>query len=722
MEQLTQQAEQELVTASGQTAVSAPSLLHAYGDSGQTPATFDAMKLEEHEYTWLLLSHFLNHGTLPWYVDATQFTGITATVELLISKGKLDIPAFKHLLNNETVVKRLITQLDGETLEKLYACATGVTVYWPDLFHELQQCLNQASTATNSSTNQQTSPQKPSQYHTELSAFLTQKNLHQAWKIIWSRVSEKNDLQKIFSLILKQISDKLTPDIVQSFSLHLLQSSRIKAITGNTHQNFLTALENIIPPLKESAPSTTDNIRNQHLSEQSITASSPTNDASKISSPGKAGRINDVHNQQANQPTEEKAEKLSPVSQTNNLVSGTENTTDKPQNSANTNVNEQLDYIRDSSQTKKYPQERELSDVRQQEPQPADTTNHTDEARPEDKATKQSDGKKSPTEGIQKEINDDKNTLMPESASTLHSPLKSEPSTSQKGNKNLSEPLFPGDNAQAHSRSSSHAQDAEQTLVTTNNQNSRNINNSHNLKQNKQTYINQDKNQAEVNNPTQTHHQQEIPASKAGETNSLFSGKTILNGDAPTANESSEKSLPQTRPPCFVPEAASQGLAVENAGLVIFWPYLHIYFKDLGLFDGKDFKNLNAREKAVHLLQYLATGEVNTEEHALTLNKLLCHWDFNQPLSRFVSLSNREREESEKLINAVINHWSVLGKTSIDSFRSTFIQRKGLLNHQDNGWLLRVEKGPYDILLDRIPWGLSMIKLSWVDELLQVEW
>jgi hypothetical protein len=161
---------------------------------------------------------------------------------------------------------------------------------------------------------------------------------------------------------------------------------------------------------------------------------------------------------------------------------------------------------------------------------------------------------------------------------------------------------------------------------------------------------------------------------------------------------------------------------VDNAGLIIFWPYLQIYFDDLGLLKNQKFKDQLTQQKALHLLQYLVTGEEHVEEHALTLNKILCNWDIKQTVDRFISLSKQEKNESEKLLNAIIQHWSVLGKTSIPNLRLNFIQRKGLLQHEDSGWLLRVEKGPYDVLMERLPWSLSMIKLSWMDQLLRVEW
>ena len=720
-QQLTKQAEQEFITANGQTASSLVQAKlqdiasnHAYAPPGQTPARFEALKLQEHEHAWLLLTHFLSHGTLPWYVDSKQFSGITATVELLISSDKLDITALILLLKNETLVERLIAQLDDKTLTKLYACASGIKIDWPALFHELQQCLNLAATASHSSTDQQTSPQKPPKVQTASTTLSAQQQLRLAWKLIWKQVSDNKDQLEIFSILFKQISAGIAPDIIQRFKRHLIQNSRIKAITGGAHQDFFSILGSIVPPQEENTPSASSNLMNSHLPSQDNIAES----SSKINSPDRAGHIDDVYHQQISRPTEEKTEKLSPTPQANNFPPKTAGSADKQENHTGTHINKQQENTQSSHQAEDKQPENELNDLRQQALQSDNITGHTAEG----KTTKLSDNKQSLPKRQQTETRGNREALKSKPASASSSPLNS-----PQANENVSAQLFSEDNYPPHSQAGSNnqTQDGEQTSVTEHNQTRSDINNSHNQTQNEKPYISQSKSLSKADKHPQASHQQEISSPpKTKETDNKPTGKAILrlNRDKSPDSKATDKPVQKSKPPCFVPEVASQGIAVENAGLVIFWPYLHIYFKDLGLFDGKDFNDLASREKAVHLLQYLATGEINTEEHALTLNKLLCHWDFNQPLKRFVSLSKRERKESEKLINAVINHWNVLGKTSIGSFRNTFIQRKGLLSHQDSGWLLRVEKGPYDILLERIPWGLSMIKLSWVDELLQVEW
>lgn len=168
--------------------------------------------------------------------------------------------------------------------------------------------------------------------------------------------------------------------------------------------------------------------------------------------------------------------------------------------------------------------------------------------------------------------------------------------------------------------------------------------------------------------------------------------------------------------------AAAEGLGVSNAGLVILWPYLKILFDQLNLLDRNTFADDAAAMRAIHLLQYLAVGEEGSPEFLLPLNKLLCDWDLEKPVSKDVDLSDFERSECEQLLETVIGHWKALKKTSVEGLRNSFLMRKGILTNQENNWLLRVESRGYDLLLDRLPWGISMIKLSWMKKPLLVEW
>jgi hypothetical protein len=41
---------------------------------------------------------------------------------------------------------------------------------------------------------------------------------------------------------------------------------------------------------------------------------------------------------------------------------------------------------------------------------------------------------------------------------------------------------------------------------------------------------------------------------------------------------------------------------------------------------------------------------------------------------------------------------------------------------RDGDWLLQVEAKTVDILLNQLPWGISMIKLPWMQRMLWIEW
>ena len=126
--------------------------------------------------------------------------------------------------------------------------------------------------------------------------------------------------------------------------------------------------------------------------------------------------------------------------------------------------------------------------------------------------------------------------------------------------------------------------------------------------------------------------------------------------------------------------------------------------------------------RAIHLSQYLSSGESETPEYMLALNKLLCGWPVEATVTRGIEITEREIAESQTLSSAVIRHWSALKNTSVEGLRVAFLRREGVLAWQDDHWTLQVENKAHDLLLDRLPWGLAMIKLSWMTTLVYVEW
>lgn len=185
-----------------------------------------------------------------------------------------------------------------------------------------------------------------------------------------------------------------------------------------------------------------------------------------------------------------------------------------------------------------------------------------------------------------------------------------------------------------------------------------------------------------------------------------------------------------------------QAVYVENAGLVILHPYLVRLFEMLKFTETttterpskKDpqkivkkkevkFKGDVERERAVYVLQYLATKTETAEEHALTLNKILCGMDITAPFaSGKVTLTDEEKETCENMLEAVVQNWTVLQDSPPDMLRGSFFMREGRLELKPSNWRLKIEETGVDMLLHQLPWSIGMIKLPWMENVLNVDW
>lgn len=161
---------------------------------------------------------------------------------------------------------------------------------------------------------------------------------------------------------------------------------------------------------------------------------------------------------------------------------------------------------------------------------------------------------------------------------------------------------------------------------------------------------------------------------------------------------------------------------VSNCGIVLLHPFLEMYFAEFALLRNRKFIDEDARQHAVLLLHYLATGETEGEEWNLLLQKMMCGISSKETLPGRIDITDKEKEETEKLLQSVISYCPPLKNTSIAGLRSTFLQRDGRLEKKENGWLLTVEQKTVDILLDKLPWGFSTIKLPWLADVITVDW
>lgn len=191
------------------------------------------------------------------------------------------------------------------------------------------------------------------------------------------------------------------------------------------------------------------------------------------------------------------------------------------------------------------------------------------------------------------------------------------------------------------------------------------------------------------------------------------------------APEPIEKKTPQKSPEEEALNEAIRDLLFEapNAGIALVLPYLGRFLEVAGVLENNEFVSVEARERAVFLLYCLCGGSPEPELDALVLNKVLCGIHPMLPLGiTRIELTEDEENLIHSLLSAVIGHWEALGETTPETLQGYFLMREGTFWHSAEGWRIEVQSQTYDLLMQRLPWSISMTSLSWLDELIFVDW
>jgi hypothetical protein len=166
-----------------------------------------------------------------------------------------------------------------------------------------------------------------------------------------------------------------------------------------------------------------------------------------------------------------------------------------------------------------------------------------------------------------------------------------------------------------------------------------------------------------------------------------------------------------------------EGIFCQYAGMVLLHPFFRHLFNRLSLLDEGNFKNTASIEKAVVLLNFIATGKSEAKDHALAVPKILCGIHPQAVISEeSFLLAEAECEEALSMVEAAIGQWEIIGDTSVEGLRESFLAREGKLLIKESGITFRIESRGIDLLLDHLPWNLSLISFSWLDKLIHVEW
>lgn len=175
-------------------------------------------------------------------------------------------------------------------------------------------------------------------------------------------------------------------------------------------------------------------------------------------------------------------------------------------------------------------------------------------------------------------------------------------------------------------------------------------------------------------------------------------------------------------------ESVNEPIWVENAGVVLFYPFYVRLFNVLSMTMGKDpYKLRNEEEqlKAIFLLQYAAYGNFKEsfEEPELTLNKIIVNWE-GGPLPKKYALTENDKYVVDEMIFSGRTHWEKLRTSTNDTLRISFFERRGAIkpSNTPDSIRLEVESRPYDVLLDSLPWSISQLRLFNSEKRLEVKW
>ncbi|MDH5032600.1 contractile injection system tape measure protein [Chryseobacterium cucumeris] len=165
----------------------------------------------------------------------------------------------------------------------------------------------------------------------------------------------------------------------------------------------------------------------------------------------------------------------------------------------------------------------------------------------------------------------------------------------------------------------------------------------------------------------------------------------------------------------------NEGQYIQNAGLILIHPFIRPLFEHCELLDAKT-QQLIDPELCAHLLHYIATGKTNAPEYDMIFEKFLCNIPIHQTINRHIKLSRKHKSQAKKVIESVQYNWAPMKKSSVALLQNEFFQRTGKLVITDSDDTLIVERKTQDILLEKLSWGIGLVKLPWQKKFIFVNW
>lgn len=166
---------------------------------------------------------------------------------------------------------------------------------------------------------------------------------------------------------------------------------------------------------------------------------------------------------------------------------------------------------------------------------------------------------------------------------------------------------------------------------------------------------------------------------------------------------------------------ANEGQYIQNAGIILIHPFMKTFFEHCELFDPET-QQLTDPELCAHLLHYIATGTTNAPEYDMAFEKFLCNIPMNRTINRHIKLSRKHKTQAKNVIESVQHNWNPMKKSSVALLQNEFFQRSGKLVVTNHDYTLTVERKTQDILLEKLGWGIGLVKLPWKEKFLFINW
>lgn len=202
-------------------------------------------------------------------------------------------------------------------------------------------------------------------------------------------------------------------------------------------------------------------------------------------------------------------------------------------------------------------------------------------------------------------------------------------------------------------------------------------------------------------------------------------GGGLSTAATPEIFKRTERSSPEIVPTVPVRQGHAQPeILVSDAGLVLLHPWIPELLRRAGIAGAACRDDAHAFWQATAILQFAVTGTQSASVGVFPgVSRILLGRGLSEPALFFpAELSEELRCEVRALLESVVQHWQALGRTTLTGLQQTFLQRKGILTESDTEYRLRLETRGVDVLLQRLPWSISCIRLPWMPKPLFVDW